>query len=187
MRDVAAIPLIGCTSMFASGNFRSGAPSARRRGGSHEHRGQSHERERRRGLRRAARHVEDVDASRSVFLSARRPFSEGGDVMSRWQAFGVPCRTTLRGRRRWTVPEESGIYAVSENTSLVYVGSSVNLRLRIGQHFTRAHWPSSVTVKVSLSETDWRARERRLIERLRPRDNRQWNRSSARYQRGGYW
>lgn len=101
-------------------------------------------------------------------------------------------KTTWRSVERIAdVPRAPGCYAVYHDGELVYVGSSVKLQSRLASYFgpsnpkrpRRRHINSgarprhdgvAVTVKVAGSRRigDWLMREYRLIQRLKPRDNR---------------
>ncbi len=70
---------------------------------------------------------------------------------------------------------EAGVYAIYRTGSLVYIGSSSQLSVRLQPYFRVRHQDVPlVTVKVAPSRraVDWLMREYRLIRRLRPVDNR---------------
>ena len=92
-----------------------------------------------------------------------------------WELIPVPREPYSSDRRRWSISSEGGVYAIYVSGELVYIGSSGNLRRRVAKHFTLRHWSyEDAVVKVSLCYENWLGRERRLVKRLRPRDNRQW-------------
>lgn len=109
----------------------------------------------------------------------------------RWfVAGGVPPGTSWPcGRRRWTLPRVAGVYAVYVSDAVVYIGSAANLRQRIANHISRGHWSDErPQFKLALTPPERRqVRERRLVERLRPRDNRQWLWDRKKSYREGYW
>lgn len=76
-------------------------------------------------------------------------------------------------------PHEPGVYAIyAKGGVLRYIGSSQDLRTRLSAH--RCTMPfvlglTPYTVKFAVTPIDWVKRERRLIERLAPPANRQWN------------
>lgn len=78
------------------------------------------------------------------------------------------------------IPTLPGVYAFSLHGQIVYIGSAVNLRKRISAHVNSRRWVGGISVRVAVTLHDWRGRERRLIERLRPRSNRQWAHGPAR-------
>lgn len=99
---------------------------------------------------------------------------------------------TRRQSRGWRVvsaaaqvPDTAGCYAVYHDGELVYVGSSSYLPTRVAQYFAKRQYRRvhggarrrdgvAVTVKVapSVRVGDWLMREFRLIQRLKPCDNR---------------
>lgn len=87
--------------------------------------------------------------------------------------------------RRKQVPRAAGCYALYEGGRLVYVGSSTNLKHRLGAHLgtprdfygadgwvRRGNPVTSAKIKISRRIGDWLMWEWRLIARLQPRDNR---------------
>lgn len=69
---------------------------------------------------------------------------------------------------------DAGVYAIYRAGSLVYIGSSSQLSVRLQPYFRLRHPDVPlVTVKVAPSRRagDWLMREYRLIRRLRPADN----------------
>jgi hypothetical protein len=108
-------------------------------------------------------------------------------VSGRWFRVGIPTPSTIRGRRRWVIPKCPGTYALYEDGELVYIGSSVNLLDRVRAHINSGRWdPWRLTAKVSPMASGWAQRERQLVDRLQPRDNRQWNRAHVIEQRRFY-
>jgi len=76
------------------------------------------------------------------------------------------------------LPQAPGVYAIYEDGRLSYIGSAVDLNRRLRAHCSSQRWGvggKHVTVKFSLSERDWRLRERGLIKRLTPPFNQQWH------------
>lgn len=83
------------------------------------------------------------------------------------------------------VPTEPGYYALYSGKVLVYIGSTTNLRIRLGKHlcvrrsYSSAHgdWiqpKNPITrakFKVSRRLGDWLMGEWRLITRLQPKNN----------------
>jgi hypothetical protein len=78
-------------------------------------------------------------------------------------------------RRRWNLPNWPGVYAFYIDGRLIYIGSALNLRKRIAAHVNSRRWVAGIAVKIAVTPRGWRERERRLIDRLRPSDNREWN------------
>lgn len=95
-------------------------------------------------------------------------------------------RGWFRVQRRNEIPNVAGCYAIYEYGKLIYIGSSLNLRARVGAHLCRGNdykvlcgpvWkypgnPFTAKVRVSRRNGDWLMWEWRLITRLQPRDNR---------------
>jgi hypothetical protein len=78
-----------------------------------------------------------------------------------------PCST-----RRRDIPSSPGVYAIYEHGVLVYIGSSDVLRNRIRQHVNSHRWNGATfKITVALSGSTARKIERKMIRRLRPRDN----------------
>lgn len=96
-----------------------------------------------------------------------------------WFSYPVPPQTTLCRRRKWPgMPRHPGVYAIYENGALIYIGSSVNLRVRLQSHVSGLllrRSADALVLKFSIMDSDWATRERRLIERLKPKLNRQWS------------
>jgi excinuclease UvrABC nuclease subunit len=95
----------------------------------------------------------------------------------RWFPVLVPSPPNPRRHRKWVIPAAPGVYAFYWQAELIYIGSAANLRKRIQAHANSFRWREGMTVKAACQPYGWEARERRLIERLRPSDNREWNRS----------
>lgn len=110
---------------------------------------------------------------------------------ARWIELGHPPEERAMWRNwRWDAcPVLPGLYAIYERGRLVYIGSSQNLRARLRSHFNKHHWSrSDAWIKIVLVTEGWRERERRLVARLKPRDNRQWVvRPGAGAFRPGFW
>lgn len=114
-------------------------------------------------------------------------------------SYAALSESTLCQSARWRAistfgeaPPSGGCYAIYHDSALVYIGSSCQVRTRIGRYFrtppdrprrsqdsvfsgARTAKPGVVvTVKVTGSRRrgDWLMREYRLIHRLKPRDNR---------------
>jgi hypothetical protein len=84
-----------------------------------------------------------------------------------------------RGRREWPIPQTlAGVYVLYKFGRLIYIGSSGHgIAYRLGVHVLR-FGIEGLTVKVRPMRPDVvkvRRFERRLIERLRPIFNDQWN------------
>lgn len=90
-----------------------------------------------------------------------------------------------RVARRKDIPPVAGCYALYERGALVYIGSSINLKARLGTHLRQPRqfhgcdgWVQGVNpitfakIKVTRRCGDWIMWEWRLITRLQPRDNR---------------
>jgi hypothetical protein len=99
------------------------------------------------------------------------------DLIGNWVSFTMPA--LRRGRREWPIPQNvSGVYAVYQFGQVVYVGSSDrNIAGRLGCHAVR-FGEDGLRVKLRVMRPDKRQirlRERRLIKRLKPAYNQQWN------------
>lgn len=97
-------------------------------------------------------------------------------VCGSWWRFHV---WTGKRRRCWPAPlRVGGVYAIYQDGRLIYVGSTVNLSARLSNHFScgwfARHQDVLYTVKVSPMPYGWVEREKQLVKRLRPQDNRQW-------------
>lgn len=122
-----------------------------------------------------------VSTPTSVYPSYR-------SLRTRWLAVEIPAPSTMLSFRRWSIPRLPGVYAVYRGEALVYIGSSINLRSRLQTHFSLRHWRhSDVSVKVSAMDAGWRERERKLVKRLRPPNNRQWAPENGQIVRAGWW
>lgn len=81
----------------------------------------------------------------------------------------------MRGCRRWSVTTAPGVYAIYEADRLLYIGQAVNLRKRLISHVNSFRWKQGLTFKIAVTLFGLTTRERRLIERLAPPHNREWN------------
>lgn len=95
-------------------------------------------------------------------------------ALGRWAWYAIPGPSYKR--RKWQhIPTCGGVYAFYVDGVLAYIGSTRNLRNRIRQHDSNHHFPlGRSTVKAIGMSCAWKDRERRLVGRLAPPDNRQW-------------
>lgn len=99
------------------------------------------------------------------------------DLVGNWVSFTMP--ELKRGRRAWPIPQAvAGVYVVYRFGQVIYIGSSDrNMAGRLGCHAAR-FGETGLRVKLRVmrphrSRIRWR--ERRLIKRLKPLYNQQWN------------
>ncbi len=108
-------------------------------------------------------------------LTTKRRMNEHRKLVNKavgsWRV--VNSSTTLTG---------GGCYAIYRGSSLIYIGSTSNLRQRLQSHWrAAARWrtsatePLSIKVKPSRRRGDWLMIEYRLILRLCPKMNRMHN------------
>ena len=92
-----------------------------------------------------------------------------------WIECVMPAYSAVK--RRWpALPRCPGIYAIYDGASLLYIGSSVDLLKRLRAHGNSGRWPDAARIKFSPMGSRWVERERRLVARLRPSGNKEWNR-----------
>ena len=68
------------------------------------------------------------------------------------------------------IPRRPGVYAIYRYGKLVYIGSSSNLRARLGSH-EKLKKGDAVKIKLTRKLGDWLMIEYRLIARLQPELN----------------
>jgi len=104
-----------------------------------------------------------------------------------YDAGGVGVRTGLEKKKllnlgescllqeRKVGPKSAGVYLISVGGEVEYVGSSRNLRRRLGRHRKSQRFPEDATVRwipyAPDMESEMRSREAEIIFQLRPRMN----------------
>lgn len=94
---------------------------------------------------------------------------------SRWFRISEPTRTKRGRRKPWQAPPLPGVYALYLRGRLIYIGCAVNIRARLSAHAASRRWVDGLSIKAAITLSGAERRERRLIERLKPSDNREWN------------
>tara|TARA_R110000744_G_scaffold300959_1_gene410073 strand:- start:1443 stop:1898 length:456 start_codon:yes stop_codon:yes gene_type:complete len=88
-----------------------------------------------------------------------------GQVVVRWSTLNDKRRVILSSRQHLTGEKTIGIYALYDNSGLIYIGHSSDLLVRIRNH-TKKHTFAKVKLFKSLIEA--KQTEEKLIRRLRP-------------------
>ena len=96
----------------------------------------------------------------------------------RWEILRSPKRYIGFNHNPNPIPAVAGCYAMYNcNGYIKYIGSTTNLRTRLHCHYREAKPTGLVKISVSRKYGDWAMRELRLIRRLRPSHNKQYNKT----------